>query len=91
MTRLPWALIFIALVSGAMIFVGSVHASAQVTGTISTDTVWTLADSPYRLSGTVVVNSGVKLTIEPGVVVDLYMYSILVSGTLNAQGTSNTT
>ena len=89
MTRLPWALIFIALVSGAMIFVGSVHASAQVTGTISTNTTWTLADSPYRLSGTVVVNSGVKLTIEPGVVVDLYMYSIMVSGTLNAQGTSN--
>src|ERR1700690_3727922 len=74
---------------GAMIFIGSVHASTLVSGAISTDTTWVLANSPYRLSGTVWVNSGVTLTVEPGVVVDLYLYSIMVSGTLNAQGTSS--
>jgi len=88
-TKLPWALLFIAILGGTLIFVGSVNVSAQVIGPISTDTTWTLAESPYRLSGNVIVNSGVTLTIDPGVVVDLYMYSISVSGTLNAQGTSN--
>lgn len=89
MTKLPWALLFIAILGGTIVFVGTVHASAQVSGPISTDTTWTLADSPYRLSGTVIVNSGVTLTIEPGVVVDLYMYSMFIGGTLNAQGTSD--
>ncbi len=87
MTKLPWALLLIVILGGTIIFVGTVHASAQVIGTISTDTTWTLADSPYRLSGTVIVSSGVTLTIEPGVVVDLYMYSMFIGGTLNAQGT----
>jgi hypothetical protein len=72
-----------------MIFVGFVHASTQVGGVIASDATWTLAESPYMLTGTVVVNGGVTLTIEPGVVVDLYRYSIMVGGTLNAQGTSD--
>ena len=82
-------LILVLMVSSGLFLVGNVNASTQVGGTIASDTTWTLADSPYRLSGSVMINGGVTLSIEPGVVVDLYTYSIMVSGTLNAQGTSD--
>jgi len=46
-----------------------------------------LANSPYIVTGNILVNQGVTLTIEPGVTVkfnkDLYMY---VDGTLIARG-----
>ena len=39
-----------------------------VTTDVTTDTTWTLANSPYRLTKDVVyVNKGVALTIESGV------------------------
>jgi hypothetical protein len=90
MGKLTCTLLIIALlVSSSLLFVDDVDASIQVGGIITSDTTWTLANSPYRLSGGVTVNSLVTLTIEPGVVVDLYIYSIMVSGTLNAQGTTD--
>ena len=41
----------------------------SVSGDIITNTTWTLANSPYVLTGDVVVTHGVTLTVEPGVVV----------------------
>ncbi len=41
----------------------------DVTGPITTDTIWTLAGSPYRLSGQIRVENGATLTIQAGVVV----------------------
>jgi hypothetical protein len=82
-------LIIMLLVSCSLLLVDEVYASTQVGGVISSDTTWTLANSPYKLSGSVTINGGVTLTIEPGVEVDLYLYSIMISGTLNAQGTSD--
>ncbi|MCW4034736.1 MAG: right-handed parallel beta-helix repeat-containing protein [Candidatus Bathyarchaeota archaeon] len=67
---------------------GVVHASTDVTGIISSDTTWTKADSPYSLTGPILVKNGVTLTVEPGVTVYLNDHYILVNGTLAARGTS---
>ena len=44
---------------------------------------------PYILTGNVLVNNGVTLTIQPDVTVNLGDYYILVNGTLVAKGTVN--
>jgi hypothetical protein len=53
---------------------------------ITTDTVWTKANSPYNLTGPVVVSTGATLTIEPGVAVEINGYDFFVNGTLQAIG-----
>ncbi|OHA14664.1 MAG: hypothetical protein A3G49_05795, partial [Candidatus Sungbacteria bacterium RIFCSPLOWO2_12_FULL_41_11] len=40
-----------------------------VSGTITTDTTWILADSPYVVQGPVIVSGNTTLTVDPGVVV----------------------
>ena len=68
-----------------------------VQGTISTDTTWTFAGSPYMVTGNLFVygTSEPTLTIEPGVVVQFsgnYYLKIgqypSLNGILNAQGTA---
>ena len=44
-----------------------VYGDTYVSGNITTDTTWTKANSPYIVTGTVQIFSGVTLTIEPGV------------------------
>ena len=65
------------------------RASTPVSGTITQDTTWTQANSPYILIGSVTVNPGFTLSIEPGTTVDLSSYSLMIGGTLNAVGTSD--
>ncbi len=64
--------------------------STQVSGIISTNTTWTLANSPYIVTENILVNTNITLTIDPGVVVkfdgDKY---IKIEGFLVAQGTKN--
>ena len=71
-------------------FLPFVHAATNVSGTISTPTTWTLTNSPYIVTGNVTVNSGITLTIEPGVEVkfDGYYQLNVAGGTLKAIGTS---
>ena len=38
-------------------------------GSISKDSVWTLAGSPYKVSGSITVNAGYNLVVDSGVVV----------------------
>jgi hypothetical protein len=90
MRKLTCTVLIVAfLVSSSLFIVDNVHASILATGIIASDILWTLADSPHKLSRSVMINSGVNLTIEPGDVVDLYLYAIIASGTLNTQDTSD--
>jgi hypothetical protein len=65
---------------------GTVKASTEVNGIISEDTMWTKANSPYTLTGNVLVNNGVTLTVQAGTTVNLGSYYIMVNGTLQALG-----
>ncbi len=60
-----------------------------VSGAITTNTTWTLANSPYQVTGDIDVRAGVTLTIEPGVTV---MFDgardMTINGTLLANGTA---
>jgi uncharacterized repeat protein (TIGR01451 family) len=61
----------------------------QVSGVISSNATWALANSPYLVVGDVTVNAGVRLTIEPGVVVKFGAgRNLTINGILDAQGTA---
>jgi uncharacterized GH25 family protein len=62
--------------------------ATPVEGVISQDTLWTLVDSPFVVTNNITVNSGVTLTIEPGVEVRFGgEFSFRVMGKIIAQGT----
>ncbi len=69
-------------------FFPSVKAT-YVEGEITINTVWTLIDSPFILSGNVTIHENVTLTIEPGVEVKFGgKFSIVVNGRLVAKGST---
>ncbi len=77
------------LVSGLILVFanfGVVYAATDISGIIGSDTTWTRASSPYSLTGNMLVNNGVTLTVGAGVTVNLNDYYIMVNGTLRAQG-----
>jgi hypothetical protein len=82
------------IIIGGLALVGDLHfdaahAAANVTGVISKNMTWTKENSPYNLTSSITVASGVTLTIEPGTVIHLNEYYLQINGTLIARGTSN--
>lgn len=64
-------------------------AQTSVSGFISSNTNWTLAGSPYIITGNTIIDSGFVLIIDPGVVVKFNTSkSLQVNGTLRAIGNS---
>ena len=66
------------------------QASTTITADISTNTTWSIGGSPYFLTTDITVDSGVTLTIGPGVEVLLsgLFVDLDVLGTLVANGTA---
>jgi parallel beta-helix repeat protein len=86
--KLACIILITTILVGGLLLLEEGHATTVPGETIYTNTTWTSASSPYVLTGNVIVNSGVTLTIEPGVTVNFGPYQITVNGILNAQGTS---
>ena len=83
------AILIGGLILASALRFGTVQASTNISGVISSDTSWTQAGSPYTLTGNLLVENGVKLTINAGTTVNLGSYYIMVNGTLAARGTSD--
>ncbi|MFA6495461.1 MAG: hypothetical protein WCV87_03870 [Candidatus Paceibacterota bacterium] len=83
---------FIA-VCGFLLPAGQVRADTNITSNITTNTTWTTASSTFIIQNDITINSGVTLTINPGVVVKFRSTGVglYVTGTLNAGGSASTT
>ena len=85
-----WSKILVAILFVCAAFYFPVQAQTNVSGGIYTNTTWTLANSPYIVTDTVVVFPGVTLNIQPGVVVkcDSNVLIEIRQATLIANGTA---
>ncbi len=87
-------IILILIISSLTVIITTIpFGRAQSGTTVSStntkeNTPWTKANSPYLLTGPVLVNNEVTLTIEPGVRVELNTYILQVNGTLVARRNS---
>jgi len=85
-----WSFVWMAVLCAPLMI-----ADTNVSGTISTNTTWTLANSPYIVTGLVLVQGSGSpvLTIEPGVTVKFAPAMALVvnfqaPGAVSALGTA---
>jgi hypothetical protein len=80
-----------------ILFLGqNIQAQTLVSGGIYSNTTWTLANSPYLMTGNTVIFPGVTLNIEPGVEVRVKengmsgtQFYLETRGTINMVGTSD--
>jgi parallel beta-helix repeat protein len=78
--------LLILLFSSIFVAFNPVHAATSVSGSITSNTTWTKANSPYQITSWLTVQEGVTLTIEPGVTLDMNGWYMSVLGHLHAQG-----
>ena len=84
------SIVTLLLLFAGLAVVPAARAGTQVSGTISADTTWTTAGSPYEVIGDLGVDIGVTLTIQAGVAVQLKgHYKIQIGGRLVTQGTDS--
>jgi hypothetical protein len=82
------ALMIFSLFLLSFTFLSPALGSTDVSDLISSDTTWTIANNPYTLTGSITVATGITLTIEEGVTVNLNGYSLQVNGELIAVGSA---
>ncbi|MGZ3864964.1 MAG: T9SS type A sorting domain-containing protein [Bacteroidia bacterium] len=76
------------LLSFFVLILQKMSSQTSVSGGIYTNTHWTLANSPYLVTDTLVLFPGVTLTVDPGVIVKSNSNILIeVRGTINAVGT----
>jgi hypothetical protein len=77
------------LTLGVFVFVNQAHAETEVSGNITTNTVWALVNSPYKIVDTLQVFNDATLTIEEGVEVKTAKDKIIkIAGNLIVNGTN---
>jgi hypothetical protein len=83
-------LLLLLLLTTYILFITPARAQTNVSGTISNNTTWNIAGSPYIVVGSLNVQNGYTLTIEPGVTVKFDTATMLrISGELIANGTAS--
>ncbi|MDD5529565.1 MAG: right-handed parallel beta-helix repeat-containing protein [bacterium] len=81
---------FFSLILGMQFIMSSIINATNVSGIISTNTVWNTTGNPYIVTGNILVDTLVRLTIQPGVEVRIDSAKcIMVKGILNAIGTAS--
>ncbi len=83
-----FALVLAGVLIAAVVLVSFfvLQSGKQVSGTINSDTTWS---GTVNLVGNVTVNSGVRLTIQPGATVNFNSSALQIDGTLVARGDGN--
>ncbi|NQT34469.1 right-handed parallel beta-helix repeat-containing protein [bacterium] len=77
-------------VATVITLVFAMQATALEVSGILSDTTWTAAESPIRVTGDLVLPDGAELVIEPGVLVEFTgPFSFLIEGKLVAVGNSS--
>jgi hypothetical protein len=82
-------LMLILVISSTLTFATANPMPTGLGGTLGSDTTWTSTQNAIRLSSDLIVPSGVTLTIEPGVHVDLWDCQLTIKGLLICKGTSD--
>ena len=67
---------------------GLAQSGTNVSGLISSDTIWTKLGSPYIFTAPVGISANATLTIESGVTINLNSYYLQINGNLQAIGSS---
>lgn len=91
-TKNLFTVLMITLFFYGLINTPSLRIFAQAPGVIVriySDTTWMMSDGPYVLTGPLLVEEGVTLTVEAGSSIDLNYYEMRVDGTLLVKGSSN--